>query len=499
MIEHVHDDEGRLLALIVSNRYDKPGISFFTGGDLSQQLGYMRHPAGTIIKAHVHNPVRREVHYTQETLFIKRGTLRVDFYNQRQTYLQSRVLGAGDVMLLIEGGHGFEVLEELEMFEVKQGPYAGDQDKTLFSGNPSPALTSPPPLLTMSDDVFQRYSAYYDLLYRDKDYAAEAAYIGQTLRAASPRLRSVLELGSGTGKHGRLLAALGLEVFGVERSAHMVEQARRAVAQTGVAGSFACTMGDARTVALGRTFDSVISLFHVVSYQTTNEEVLQTFATAHKHVEEGGFFFFDCWHGPAVLRERPVVRVKRVEDESTRLTRIAEPVLDSNACTVTVNYTVIAEGKQSGHVETFGESHHMRYFFPTEISLIAAQVGFTRRKSEEFLTRCPPSEHTWGGRVPDAKDSLIAWPAASYRSTNRCSTAMRRNTSPSALRRAGFLPKARLSSGLKSISPPASAASMVSPSATALWRWRWLLRPLGSGQGMRLSCPRSRSSPAPPP
>jgi hypothetical protein len=138
MIEHIRDEEGNLLALIVSHLYDKPGVSFFTGGELSQQLGYMHHPAGTIIKAHVHNPVRREVHFTQETLFIKHGKLRVDFYNTGQVYLESRILEAGDVMLLIEGGHGFEVLEELQMFEVKQGPYAGDQDKTLFAGRPNP-------------------------------------------------------------------------------------------------------------------------------------------------------------------------------------------------------------------------------------------------------------------------------------------------------------------------------------------------------------------------
>jgi SAM-dependent methyltransferase len=249
----------------------------------------------------------------------------------------------------------------------------------------------------MADDVFKRYSTYYDLLYRDKDYVAEAAYIGETLRSASPQLRSVLELGSGTGKHGRLLAAAGFEVFGVERSSDMVEHARRAPAQTGIAGSFDCAIGDVRTAALGRKFDSVISLFHVVSYQTTNEAVLQTFATAHRHLEDGGFFFFDCWHGPAVLFDRPVVRVKRVEDESTRLIRIAEPALDSNACTVTVNYTVIAEDKQGGQVDTLGESHLMRYFFPQEIALIAAQSGFRLRKSQEFLTGCPPSEQTWGG------------------------------------------------------------------------------------------------------
>lgn len=128
------ENGGRLLALIVSSRYDKPGISFFTPDDLSQQLAYMHHPAGKVIEPHVHNPVMREVQYTQETLVIKRGKLRVDFFDEQQQYLESRVLEAGDVILLVQGGHGFEVLEEIEMFEIKQGPYAGDHDKTRFQG-----------------------------------------------------------------------------------------------------------------------------------------------------------------------------------------------------------------------------------------------------------------------------------------------------------------------------------------------------------------------------
>jgi mannose-6-phosphate isomerase-like protein (cupin superfamily) len=139
MIEEIRDD-GDLLAIIVRAGYDKPGISFFTPDDLSQQLAYMRHPAGKSIEPHVHNPAPREVHYTQEVLFIKRGRLRVDFYDSRQRYLHSRELVAGDVILLATGGHGFEVMEELEMIEVKQGPYAGDGDKTRFQGVPSNKL-----------------------------------------------------------------------------------------------------------------------------------------------------------------------------------------------------------------------------------------------------------------------------------------------------------------------------------------------------------------------
>ncbi len=133
MIEKI-EHSGRLLALIIPREFKKEGIHFFTSNDLSQQLAYMNHPAGKIIDPHVHNPVPREVQYTQEVLLIKKGKLRVDFYDDEQNYLESRVIKEGDVILLATGGHGFEVLEEIEMIEVKQGPYAGVEDKTRFDG-----------------------------------------------------------------------------------------------------------------------------------------------------------------------------------------------------------------------------------------------------------------------------------------------------------------------------------------------------------------------------
>lgn len=124
----------QLLAIVIRHSFSKNGIHFFTPPDLSQQLAYMHHPAGRLIDAHVHNPVTRQVHYTQEVLFIRKGKLRVDFYDDGQVYLESRILEAGDVILLASGGHGFEVLEELEMIEVKQGPHVGEGDKTRFAG-----------------------------------------------------------------------------------------------------------------------------------------------------------------------------------------------------------------------------------------------------------------------------------------------------------------------------------------------------------------------------
>lgn len=131
MIEQITEN-GKILAIIIPHSFAEPGIRFFTPDDFSQQLAYMSHPKGKIIDAHVHNPVLREVAYTQEVLFIRKGKLRVDFYNDGREYLESRVLVAGDVILLASGGHGMEALENLEMIEVKQGPYSGDQDKSRF-------------------------------------------------------------------------------------------------------------------------------------------------------------------------------------------------------------------------------------------------------------------------------------------------------------------------------------------------------------------------------
>ena len=132
MVTEIKSDDDLLLALIVRHNYDKPGISFFTPDDYSQQLAYMHHPAGHVILPHVHNEVKREVLYTKEVLVIKKGKLRCDFYSNEKEYLESVIIETGDVILLVSGGHGFECLEETEMFEIKQGPYAGENDKTRF-------------------------------------------------------------------------------------------------------------------------------------------------------------------------------------------------------------------------------------------------------------------------------------------------------------------------------------------------------------------------------
>ena len=132
MIETITDSKNETLAIIVRSSYDKKGITFVTPDDYSQQLAYMHHPKGHVILPHIHNEVKREILYTKEVLIIKKGKLRCDFYTDEQEYIKSIVISSGDVILLVSGGHGFECLEETEMLEVKQGPYAGEHDKIRF-------------------------------------------------------------------------------------------------------------------------------------------------------------------------------------------------------------------------------------------------------------------------------------------------------------------------------------------------------------------------------
>jgi len=123
----------QIIAIIIYDEFSKDGVEFFTPSEFSQQLGYMKHKRGDKIPEHVHTLQTREVKYTQETLFIRKGRVRVDFYTSDRAYFTSRELKTGDVILLASGGHGFEFLEETEMIEVKQGPYCGDEDKVRFS------------------------------------------------------------------------------------------------------------------------------------------------------------------------------------------------------------------------------------------------------------------------------------------------------------------------------------------------------------------------------
>jgi SAM-dependent methyltransferase len=246
--------------------------------------------------------------------------------------------------------------------------------------------------------VFGAYSQYYDLLYRDKDYAGEADYIQRVIERERPGSRSVLDLGCGTGRHDFLLAERGYRVTGVDLSHEMlaVAEAERVSRQASASSELPrFAQGDARTVRLGETFDVVVSLFHVMSYQSTNADLLAALRTLREHVKPGGLVLFDAWYGPTVLTDRPVVRVKRLQGDGYDVTRVAEPVLHPNDNYVDVNYQIMIRDAATQRVQELRETHRMRYLFVPEVAHMLESVGLRLERSCEFMSDGPLGFGTW--------------------------------------------------------------------------------------------------------
>lgn len=220
--------------------------------------------------------------------------------------------------------------------------------------------------------TFDAYTRCYDLLYRDKDYAAETAFVAAHLRRRAPGARHVLELGCGTGGHAEHLARLGYTVHGVDLSESMLARAenRRAALAPELAARLSFAHGDARSVRVGKNFDAVVSLFHVMSYQTSNDDLRAAYDTAAAHLASGGVFLFDHWHGPAVLTQQPSTRVRRLHDAHIRVTRLAEPVMHWQRNVCDVNYSLYVEAVAGGAMHHFTETHPMRYLFAPELALL---------------------------------------------------------------------------------------------------------------------------------
>jgi SAM-dependent methyltransferase len=245
--------------------------------------------------------------------------------------------------------------------------------------------------------VFAGYSRYYDLLYRDKDYAGEAAYVANLIRHHNPFAREILEIGCGTGAHAAEWARMGFDVAGVDRSEGMLEaaDARRSSLVPDIAARLSFIEGDARTVRVGRRFDVVASLFHVMSYQTTNNDIAAAFTTAREHLRPGGVFIFDCWYGPAVLRQWPSVTRKNLSDDATIVERTAVPVVHANENVVDVNYTVVVTDRVTGDNETLHETHRMRYLFTPEIELALTDARMTLVDARAWMETSPPGFESW--------------------------------------------------------------------------------------------------------
>lgn len=235
---------------------------------------------------------------------------------------------------------------------------------------------------------FAQYSSYYDLIYKDKDYNSEAIYLKSIIDHYDHNARTILEFGSGTGKLGLTLESHDFDIFGIEKSPVMHKTAQNK--------GFKSILADISNFELTRCFDVVLAIFHVVSYLVENEDIEKTFINAANHLNKNGLFIFDVWYMPAVLHQKPEIRIKKVQDDSTEIIRIATPKTHFERNVVDVNYTFLVKNKLTNQWSEFEETHSMRYFSIPEISYIAKSAGFKIVKAEEFLTGNTPSPDTWG-------------------------------------------------------------------------------------------------------
>lgn len=245
------------------------------------------------------------------------------------------------------------------------------------------------------------YASYYDLFYADKDYAVEATFVGDVIRRHKPDASSVIEFGCGSARHAVEFARAGFSITGLDRSTAMIErgQSRIAGLDPSLRLKIKLMHGDATLAKPSERFDAVVSLFHVVSYQTTNDGLTALFRSARTALVPNGLFVFDFWYGPAVLTDRPQVRVRRVATSDVRVTRISEPAHHINRNIVDVKFTVIAVDQRTDRAEQHTEIHSMRYLFLPEIELLAAQSGFEVIEAGEWLKGPPLYEHSWSGYV----------------------------------------------------------------------------------------------------
>lgn len=245
------------------------------------------------------------------------------------------------------------------------------------------------------------YATYYDLFYAEKDYEGESDFVCAIIRRHTPTAKSILELGCGSAGHAIKLAAKGFSVDGMDISPAMISLGRDNVAQLPQEQRTRIRLfeGDATSFLPQRSYHAVISIFHVASYQTSNEALSGFFHTARSGLTRDGIFVFDFWHGPAVLADRPETRIRRIDTANSWVTRIAEPKHDASRHIVDVHYNLLVQDKITGTTRESQEIHSMRYLFVQEIKALASTNGFELSESGEWMTGHELTERCWSGYV----------------------------------------------------------------------------------------------------
>ncbi len=244
-------------------------------------------------------------------------------------------------------------------------------------------------------DKFNLYAKYYNLLYKDKDYTGEVEYIDKIISSFSQdKASALLDLGCGTGIHADLFSERGYIVDGVDLSEQMIAEAKENYSSNSKLRFFTGNINDFR---IDKKYEVVTSLFHVISYQNSNNALLNSFKTAAAHLDKDGLFIFDFWYGPGVLTDLPTSRVKELENEEIKVKRSATPVMHNELNVVDVNYNIEIVNKVTKSSETIDEKHSMRYLFRPEIENYLQQSQFKLIGFYHWLSFDAPGMSSWNG------------------------------------------------------------------------------------------------------
>lgn len=242
-------------------------------------------------------------------------------------------------------------------------------------------------------EVFKDYAYYYNVFYQDKNYMAEALQVDNLLKKYGENIHKIINYGCGTGRHDLELSKLNYQCAGIDMSPLMIEIAQKNAKAEKAEIDF--SVADIRSYEPREKYDAVISLFHVMSYQNSNEDILSALCSARSALEPGGLFLFDVWYGPGVLSDKPVVRVKEIEDEQNKLVRIARPVMHDKENVVDVCYEVFVIDKQTGYTKTINEVHNMRYYYRPELEFYLQQTEFELVDSIDCRTLKETDYNSW--------------------------------------------------------------------------------------------------------
>jgi cyclopropane fatty-acyl-phospholipid synthase-like methyltransferase len=243
--------------------------------------------------------------------------------------------------------------------------------------------------MQQSKKVFDVYGKYYNLIYQNKNYKNEVNYIHKLIRKFNDNNKNILEFGSGTGGHAKFFVDKGYTVHGIEKSKSMIVNCKK------IKG-FTFQNGDVCKIKLKRKYDIVLSLFHVLSYQTREININNFFKNARYHLNLNGLFGFDFWYTNAVNAQKPHIRLIELKKKNFKLIRLAEPSKDRYKNTISVNYTVVLKNLKNTLVNVIKENHKMRHFSLSDLSRLCKKYKFKCLHVRELISNNKPSKNTWG-------------------------------------------------------------------------------------------------------